>query len=138
MQSNTPQDALRPTRVLFYGVTGSGMSSAARRYAQASGLPEFSVDDEIGWLPGWQPRELDEERAIAARIAAHDCWVLDSVYSDGVTLSCLMPASFSRWTIPAGSPCSGCDAERPAGSATLRPCRRCWSFNTQNILPTGL
>jgi len=67
--------------VLFYGVTGSGKSSAAHRYAQARSLPEFSADDDIGWLPGWKPREIEEERAIAAGIAAQDCWVLDSVYS---------------------------------------------------------
>jgi adenylate kinase family enzyme len=81
MQSKTPDEGLLPTRVLFYGVTGSGKSSAARRYARVTGLPEFSVDDDIGWLPGWKPRELDEERAIAAGIAAQDHWVLDSVYS---------------------------------------------------------
>ena len=74
-------DALpAPSRVLFYGVTGSGKSTAARAYAEATGLPEFSADDDIGWLPGWQQRTVEEQRGIAASIAAQDRWVLDSAY----------------------------------------------------------
>ncbi|WP_427132930.1 adenylate kinase [Pseudarthrobacter sp. S9] len=69
-----------PSRVLFYGVTGSGESSAAHAYAARSGLPEFSADDDIGWLPEWQQRSAAEQRDIAAGIAALDSWVLDSAY----------------------------------------------------------
>jgi adenylate kinase family enzyme len=69
-----------PSRVLFYGVTGSGKSSAARAYAEATGLPEFSVDDCIGWLPGWEQRDAAEQRALGAAIVAQDRWVLDSAY----------------------------------------------------------
>lgn len=69
-----------PSRVLFYGVTGSGKSSAARDYAEATGLPEFSVDDDIGWLPGWEQRDAAEQRALGAAIVAQDRWVLDSAY----------------------------------------------------------
>ena len=69
-----------PARVLFYGVTGSGKSSAARAYAQASGLPEFSADDDIGWLPQWQSRSLEEQRKLAGDIASRNEWVLDSAY----------------------------------------------------------
>lgn len=69
-----------PSRVLFYGVTGSGKSSAARAFAQATGLPEFSADDDIGWLPGWQQRTVEDQRDLAAAIAARDRWVLDSAY----------------------------------------------------------
>ena len=69
-----------PSRVIFYGVTGSGKSSAARAYARATGLPEFSADDDIGWLPGWQQRTVQEQRDIAARIAGRNQWVLDSAY----------------------------------------------------------
>jgi adenylate kinase family enzyme len=75
--SNVPAT---PSRVLFYGVTGSGKSSAARAYAKATGLPEFSVDDCIGWLPGWEQRDAAEQRALGAAIAAQDRWVLDSAY----------------------------------------------------------
>ena len=91
-----------PSRVLFYGVTGSGKSSAARAYATATGLPEFSADDDIGWLPGWQQRTVEEQRDIAAGIAAQDRWVLDSAY--GVWRDVVLPRAelvvgldYPRW-----------------------------------------
>lgn len=71
---------VNPSRVLFYGVTGSGKSSAARAYAAASGLPEISADDDIGWLPGWQQRSVEHQRLLAADVASRDRWVLDSAY----------------------------------------------------------
>jgi adenylate kinase family enzyme len=91
-----------PCRVLFYGVTGSGKSSAAHAYAAATGLPEFSADDDIGWLPGWQQCSVEQQREIAADVAARDCWVLDSAY--GVWRDILVPRAelvvaldFPRW-----------------------------------------
>jgi adenylate kinase family enzyme len=61
-------------------VTGSGKSSAACAYAAASGLPEFSADDDIGWLPGWQQRTVEHQRKLAADVASRDRWGLDSAY----------------------------------------------------------
>ncbi|XAS65167.1 GNAT family N-acetyltransferase [Pseudarthrobacter sp. So.54] len=91
-----------PSRVLFYGVSGSGKSAAARAYAQATGLPEFSADDDIGWLPGWQQRTVKEQRDLAAAIAAQDRWVLDSAY--GVWRDVVLPRAelvvgldYPRW-----------------------------------------
>ena len=91
-----------PSRVLFYGVTGSGKSSAARAYAQATGLPEFSADDDIGWLPGWQQRTVEDQREPAAAIAAQDRWVLDSAH--GVWRDVVLPRAelvvgldYPRW-----------------------------------------
>jgi adenylate kinase family enzyme len=91
-----------PSRVLFYGVTGSGKSSAAHAYAAASGLPEFSADDDIGWLPGWQQRSVEQQREIAADVAARDRWVLDSAY--GVWRDIVVPRAelvvaldYPRW-----------------------------------------
>ena len=81
-----------PSRVLFYGVTGSGKSSAAHAFAAASGLPEFSADDDIGWLPGWQQRSVEKQRGIAAVISAQDRWVLDSAY--GVWRDIVVPWQF--------------------------------------------
>ncbi|WP_454698076.1 adenylate kinase [Arthrobacter humicola] len=91
-----------PARVLFYGVTGSGKSSAAHAYAAASGLPEFSADDDIGWLPGWQQRSVEQQREIATDVAARDSWVLDSAY--GVWRDIVVPRAelvvaldYPRW-----------------------------------------
>lgn len=68
-------------RVLFYGVTGSGKTSAARAYATATGAPEFSADDDLGWLPGWKFRPIEDQYRIATDIAEQDHWVIDSAYS---------------------------------------------------------
>ena len=91
-----------PSRVLFYGVTGSGKSSAARAYADRTGLPEFSADDDIGWLPGWRQPDTAKQRELAARIAGQDQWVLDSAY--GVWRDLVVPRAelivgldYPRW-----------------------------------------
>lgn len=67
-------------RILVYGVTGSGKTTIARRIGETTGLPWHSVDDEIGWLPGWVERPRDEQRELASRIASTDEWVLDTAY----------------------------------------------------------
>ncbi|MDQ0756959.1 adenylate kinase family enzyme [Arthrobacter sp. B3I4] len=91
-----------PSRVLFYGVTGSGKSSAARAYAAQTGLPEYSADDDIGWLPGWRQPSIEQQRELAARIAEQDKWVLDSAY--GVWRDLVVPRAelivgldYPRW-----------------------------------------
>ena len=67
--------------MVFFGVTGSGKSTAAERYATAAGLPLISVDSDIGWLPGWIERDHAEQVRMVEEIAARDAWVLDSFYS---------------------------------------------------------
>lgn len=102
MQTPFEKPPVRPSRVLFYGVTGSGKSSAARAYAKATGLPEFSADDDVGWLPGWQQPSTEEQRKAAQGIAAQDRWVLDSAY--GVWRDLVVPRAdlivgldYPRW-----------------------------------------
>lgn len=68
-------------RILIYGVTGSGKTTLARAIGERVGIPWHSADDELGWLPGWVERPTDEQRAIAADLAAGDAWVLDTAYS---------------------------------------------------------
>lgn len=64
----------------MYGVTGSGKTTLAREIGEVLGLPFHSVDDEIGWLPGWVERPRDEQRELASRIALSEKWVLDTAY----------------------------------------------------------
>ncbi|HEY8306151.1 MAG TPA: adenylate kinase [Lapillicoccus sp.] len=71
---------LTERRILVYGVTGSGKSTAAARLAALSGLPLHLVD-ELTWLPGWVAVEPDVQREIFAAIAATDAWVLDTAYA---------------------------------------------------------
>ena len=73
-------DLAQARRIMVYGVTGSGKSYAARRIGAALDLPVHLVDDEIGWLPHWEERPLDDQRRIADEITSGDKWVLDSAY----------------------------------------------------------
>ncbi|MET0920810.1 MAG: adenylate kinase [Acidimicrobiia bacterium] len=70
-----------PSRILVHGVTGSGKTTMARHVGEIMGLQWHSVDDEIGWLPGWRERPRDEQRELASQIAQSDEWVLDTTYS---------------------------------------------------------
>ncbi len=69
-----------PRRILVYGVTGSGKTALARRIAGVTGLPWHSMDDEVGWLPGWVERPVDEQVRLVAEFVASDAWVLDTAY----------------------------------------------------------
>lgn len=81
MPAATLDDLARADRVLLYGVTGSGKSTAAGRLGGVLDLPVHLVDEEIGWLPGWVPRPGDDQRRIASAIVAGPRWILDSAYS---------------------------------------------------------
>ena len=75
-------------RILVYGVTGSGKSTAALRIGEVTGLPVTLVD-ELTWLPGWIPVEADTQLEIIDAITAEDRWVLDSSY--GAWLDIVLP-----------------------------------------------
>jgi len=75
-------------RILVYGVTGSGKSTAAQRIAAQTLLP-LTLADEITWVPGWVPVAEDEQRRLFAAVAAQDRWVLDTAY--GAWLDVVLP-----------------------------------------------
>ena len=75
-------------RILVYGVTGSGKSTAARRIAARTRLP-LTLADELTWAPGWVPVAEDEQRRRFAAVAARDRWVLDTAY--GAWLDVVLP-----------------------------------------------
>lgn len=70
-----------PDRVLVYGVTGSGKTTAALAIGSRTGLPVTLVD-ELTWLPGWVPVEASVQRDVIGDIVAGERWVLDSSYGD--------------------------------------------------------
>lgn len=82
--SRAAVDLPLPRRILIYGVTGTGKSTAAARLSRITGIPWHSVDDEIGWLPAseapWTNRTDEDMKAIAEDIVARDEWILDSAY----------------------------------------------------------
>lgn len=73
-------DAPAPRRILLYGATGSGKTTAAQRIAERLGVPVI-LADEIGWLPNWMQRPPEEQIELIEHAIAGGEWILDSAYS---------------------------------------------------------
>lgn len=80
MPPATVDDVQRAKRVLVYGVTGSGKSTAALAIGARLGLPVHLADEEFCWLPGWVQRPAAEMRALVAVAASEPAWVFDTAY----------------------------------------------------------
>ena len=96
--SSTPE---RPSKILVYGVTGSGKTVLAQRIGERMGLPWYSVDD-LTWEPGWIQVPLDAQRTRIARICAQREWVLDTAYGAWkdiplATVDLVVGLDFPRW-----------------------------------------
>jgi adenylate kinase family enzyme len=74
-----------PSRILVYGVTGSGKTTLARQISERTGLPWHSVDD-LTWQPGWVPVPDQEQRRRIAAICVGERWVLDTAYGKWLDL----------------------------------------------------
>ena len=72
---------LEARRVMLYGVTGAGKTTAAARISEVTGIPWFSVDD-LTWEPGWVAVPPEEQRRRMTEICAGDTWLLDTAYGD--------------------------------------------------------
>jgi adenylate kinase family enzyme len=73
------QGQRRVSRILIYGVTGSGKTTLARRMGELTGLPWHSVDD-LTWEPNWVVVPTDEQRRRIEEICAGEEWILDTAY----------------------------------------------------------
>lgn len=78
--------ATPPQRILVYGVTGSGKSTAAVRLGEVLGLP-VTLADEVCWQPGWVLLPEEDQRRIFMEVTAADAWVLDTAYSSWLDLA---------------------------------------------------
>ena len=67
------------TRIMVYGVTGSGKTTLARKIGEATGLPWHSVDD-LTWDPGWVQVPAEIQRGRIETICDQPSWVLDTAY----------------------------------------------------------
>ena len=88
-------------RILVYGVTGSGKSTAAQHIAERTGLPLFLADG-FCWEPGWTPVSEERQRERFEAATAGDAWVLDTAY--GTSLDIAVPRAelivaldYPRW-----------------------------------------
>jgi adenylate kinase family enzyme len=89
------------SRVLIYGVTGSGKTTLARHVARRTGLPWHSVDD-LTWEPGWIGVPAEEQRRRVGAICAGESWILDSGYSQWIDVvlarvELIVALDYPRW-----------------------------------------
>ena len=68
-----------PTRIVLYGVTGSGKTTAAARLSEVTGIP-WVDGDALCWEPGWVQVPVEEQRRRLAEVCAGDAWVLDTAW----------------------------------------------------------
>lgn len=94
-------DPTTACRILIYGVTGSGKSTAAKDVAARTDLP-LILADELTWEPGWVPVAEDRQRELFAEVVSEDRWVLDTAY--GAWLDLVLPRAqlivaldYPRW-----------------------------------------
>lgn len=79
MSEGTVADLRGAQRVLCFGSTGSGKSTAATTIGSYLQLPVTLVD-EICWLPGWRQRPAAEQHALITGRLDEPAWVFDSIY----------------------------------------------------------
>lgn len=73
-------------RVVVIGTSCSGKSTFAHRLAEIIDAPWYELD-RLHWLPGWEPRPLDEFRRLVAEKVSQDRWVIDGNYGGKVGIS---------------------------------------------------
>lgn len=76
---STRPERVHPSRILIYGVTGSGKTTLAEQLSVGTGLPWYSVDD-LTWAPGWVEVPGAEQRRRIAAICQQERWILDTAY----------------------------------------------------------
>lgn len=91
----------RPSRVLVYGVTGSGKTTLARQIGERLSLPWHSVD-ELAWEPGWIQVPTEVQRANIEAICSQEEWVLDTAYGSWADIplaraDLVVGLDFPRW-----------------------------------------
>lgn len=67
-------------RILIIGCSGGGKSTLAQRIASKRNIKYISLDRDVRWLPGWQPRDADERRQRVQEFIRGDSWVMDGTY----------------------------------------------------------
>lgn len=93
---------VRAQRVMVYGVTGSGKTTLSRALAQSMHAVEISADDEIGWLPNWVSRPVEDQRRLADVLTSGQSWVIDTAYGQWIDIvaprvQAIVALDYPRW-----------------------------------------
>lgn len=64
-------------RVMVIGSSGAGKSTLSASIAKTFNMQHIPLDRDMRWLPGWQVRDRDEQRALHDRFCDLDRWVID-------------------------------------------------------------
>ena len=75
-------------KIAVMGYSGSGKSTLARILSEHYGIPVLHLDT-VQFLPGWEIRDDEEKRKIAADFMKKESWVIDGNYT------VVSPARFS-------------------------------------------
>ncbi len=93
----------RNTRLVIIGNSGSGKSTVATHVAAATGLSTYDFD-LIHWHDDGSKRDELESKALVARIAAADSWIVEGVYGWLAEVA-LVEATALIWTDLCWSEC---------------------------------
>ncbi|MBL8060309.1 MAG: hypothetical protein JNK63_06295 [Chthonomonas sp.] len=99
--SDLPRERLDLSRVLVYGVTGSGKTTLAAQLSIKLGLPFHSVD-ELCWEPNWQIKPEEVQRVLFTQLCSGDSWILDSAYGKWLDVvesraTVIVALDYPRW-----------------------------------------
>lgn len=85
-------------RIVVWGVTGAGKTTAARAIGQALGLPVIEIDG-LYWQPGWKEPDDSEFIDLVQRTldACPEGWVCDGNYSRLIGPTSLADADTVVW-----------------------------------------
>lgn len=101
-------------RVLIFGNSGAGKSTAAQRLARAHGLVHLDLDTLV-WQPGEAAvqRPPQEARADLERfVAQHPAWVIEGCYGELIAAAALHSTEL-LWLDPPLAVCRARALERP-------------------------
>ncbi|NPC42749.1 hypothetical protein [Nocardioides sp. zg-1230] len=121
-----------PDRVLLYGVTGSGKSTAALAVGARTGHPVALVG-ELTWLPGWVPVDGVVQRELIGEVVAGERWLLDSAY--GAWLDLVLPRA--EWRRGSRRSSQTSRDPRPSHSGESRRDMSSTMFPTVGLPPVG-
>jgi len=67
-------------KIAIIGYSGSGKSTLAKKCGVVTGAPVLHMD-RVNWLPGWQMRPQEEQRAMVTQfLDENKAWVIDGNY----------------------------------------------------------